>query len=367
MKIAIPLLGFGKTGGYRVLARLASVWSGWGHEVVMLAHRSSPQPYFPNSCRVLWIDDRGCQSEWTGPRDHGSLVSKCRVMVQLFALQQALTRHFREYDVVLANHSLTAFPVRWCRSAAKRFYYIQAYEPEYYRSQSGWSSRILSRLSALSYQLGLCQIVNGHIYCHHKEIRSRHVVPPGVDETVFHPANGQSQRDPEKFIIGCIGRKEVGKGTRYVADAFRRLSASDKRYVLRVAYGHLPDSCRDMPNVEVVVPKSDAELADYYRSVDVLVAPGTIQLGAFHYPVMEPMACGVPVITTNYAPATAENAWLVPICNSLAIADAIVEISSRPELVAQRVRLAGEAMKPFTWPSVAESMLSIFQEAHRAE
>jgi len=41
------------------------------------------------------------------------------------------------------------------------------------------------------------------------------------------------------------------------------------------------------PACVVVVPGNDTELADYYRSVDILIAPGTVQHGAPHYPVME--------------------------------------------------------------------------------
>ena len=362
MKIAIPLIGFSNTGGYRVLSRLASQWSDWGHDVVMIAHRTSRHPYFPVSCKILWVDNLGRESEWTGPVNRRGLASKVHVAAQLFALSRALNRYFQKFDVILANHSLTAFPVRWNHTNTRKFYYIQAYEPEYYDLQSGWTSPVLSRLSALSYRLGLCQIVNGQIYCDYKEIRTPYVVPPGVDETLFRPANGQRNHTTDKFIIGCVGRKELGKGTRYVVDAFRLLSALDKRYVLRVAYGNLPESCKNLTGIEVVVPKNDAELADYYRSVHVMVAPGTVQLGAFHYPVMEAMACGIPVITTGYLPANSERAWIVPVHDSQSIARAIQNIANNPESAMQKVSLGLEAMNSFSWPSVAASMLSIFHE-----
>ncbi|WP_341479706.1 glycosyltransferase [Clostridium algidicarnis] len=70
-------------------------------------------------------------------------------------------------------------------------------------------------------------------------------------------------------------------------------------------------------------PDGDDNLADYYRNLDILVAPGHIQLGAIHYPVIEAMACNVPVITTGYYPANDENSFIVPVKRP----DKIAEIS----------------------------------------
>jgi glycosyltransferase involved in cell wall biosynthesis len=365
MKIAVPMMGFGRAGGYRVLSRLASQWHDMGHDVVMLADRHSAQPYFPVSCPVLWIDGRGRAADWIGSQPCGPLARRCYAAARLWAIRAALERYCRRHDVILANHSLSAIPVRWAAVRAKKFYYIQAYEPECFALESTWTSPILMRLSQWSYRLNLRRIVNAPLYCNYRGIRSRHVVPPGLDLSLFHPADPPSPRQSGRFVIGCIGRKEPGKGTRYVVEAFRLLSA-DPRYVLRVAYGNLPDECRDWPGVEIVVPANDAELADYYRSVDVMAAPGTIQMGAFHYPVMEAMACGIPVITTGCSPATRENAWIVPVADARAIAEAIVAIADRPETALERIRRAKEDIRPFSWPSVAASMLSIFERADRA-
>jgi glycosyltransferase involved in cell wall biosynthesis len=332
----------------------------------MLAHRSSGQPYFPVSCNVSWIDDDGRFTDWSGPVAQHAVLSKWRVVSRLRALGKSLTRNFGAVDVILANHSLTAFPVRWCRGKGKRFYYIQAYEPEYYAFEPGWSPRVLRRLSALSYRMRLHPIVNADIYRDYKGIRSQHVVPPGIDDAIFYPAGARTRRDSNEFVIGCIGRKEVWKGTRSVVDAFRLLRDLDQRYVLRVAYGNLPECCRDLPGIEIVVPKNDAELSDYYRSLDVMVAPGTVQLGAAHYPVIEALACGIPVVTTGYFPATRESAWIVPVDDPRSIADAVVEIAGRSDVVERRVSQGLDAVKSLSWPCVAASMLSIFQESTKA-
>jgi glycosyltransferase involved in cell wall biosynthesis len=107
------------------------------------------------------------------------------------------------------------------------------------------------------------------------------------------------------------------------------------------------------------VPRNDDELADFYRSVDLLIAPGTIQLGAPHYPVMEAMACNVPVITTGYLPASEDNALIVPISRPEAIADAVIAATSAPEATAARAARAQTAVAPFAWTEVATRMLAL--------
>lgn len=114
--------------------------------------------------------------------------------------------------------------------------------------------------------------------------------------------------------------------------------------------------------MEIVVPKSDTELAEFYRSVDILVAPGTVQLGACHYPVLEAMAVGTPVITTGYLPANVENCWLVPIKDSQSIATAIgevIECGSRD--LQQKIDNAASAVKKFYWEEVAQQFLNIMK------
>ena len=59
----IPLSGFGKAGGYRVLSNLASKWVEMGHEVTMLVHYSSLPVYFPTKAKIIWIDNLGKETD----------------------------------------------------------------------------------------------------------------------------------------------------------------------------------------------------------------------------------------------------------------------------------------------------------------
>jgi glycosyltransferase involved in cell wall biosynthesis len=359
MRIAIPILGFGRSGGNRVLSRFASEWVRAGHEVTFLAHRAGELPYFPTEAGCIWLDDDGRASAAPGgPSTSRRLAGAAGVARNVRALRAGLGRHAASAHVVLANHALTAWSVAAARVQGRRFYYVQAYEPELY-DRGGVAQALLASAASASYRLPLTRIVNAPLYTHYRNLRARHVVPPGLDFAQYYPAD--TARDPHRpFVIGTIGRREPWKGTRQVLEAFGLLSGRRSDVLLRVAYGNIEWIPRPEGAIEVVVPANDGELADYYRSLDVLVAPGLSQLGAPHYPVLEAMACGVPVVTTGYMPANDQNSWLVPVGDVEAIVRAIEQVIDEPAERGARVRRALHDVRPFAWPVLAQRMLAIF-------
>ena len=100
-------------------------------------------------------------------------------------------------------------------------------------------------------------------------------------------------------------------------------------------------------NHELVHPDGDKKLADFYRSLDILVAPGHIQLGAIHYPVIESMACNTPVITTGYYPANDENSFIVPVKRPDKIAETIEMIINDYSVAINKAEKARKDIKQF--------------------
>ncbi len=352
MKILVPIIGFGPTGGFRVLSRLATEWHRAGHVVTIVSPLGTATPYHPTEADVRWAPLLGRVTA-VSP---GLVARRWQGLRNMVSVWNGTRRLAADYDVVLANHSLTALPIYFAGTRRQaRFYYIQADEAEYYRDMRAPVKQAMARLS---YALPFRQIVNAPIYFGHPAFHTNVFVPPGVDLANFRPRDRRDFADGASIIVGCIGRNEESKGTRYVLEAFAELHASDPRYRLRVAYGNLPRDWNH-PAAEIVVPRNDAELADYYRSLDILVAPGTVQHGAPHYPVMEAMACATPVVTTGYMPATPDNCWLVPNRDAAAIAEACRAIVADPAYQT-RVARGREAMLAFDWPAVAARMLAIF-------
>jgi glycosyltransferase involved in cell wall biosynthesis len=356
MKIIIPVLGFGRAGGYRVLSNLANAWIRQGHEVDFLCPDSSDEPYFPTSAGIVWVDGAGNLSKERGA------IEKPGGWYHLKSLYRGLKVIGRYYDVIFANHSLTAWSVALASCGkAKKVYYVQAYEPEYYTSAKTVKGYVLATASALSYHLPLKRIVNAPIYFSYRNLRASQFVPPGIDLDIFKPVEiNRNIEGTKTVVIGCIGRHEPEKGTIYVLRAFEELYKRDSRFLLRVAYGNLPVGWKH-ENCEVVVPKNDKELADYYRSLDILVAPGTVQHGAPHYPVLEAGACGVAVVTTGYMGATPETAWIVRNKDVEAIVESIVEIVSDDDRRIEKREKFFNETKNYSWEHVSDKMRRLFE------
>jgi glycosyltransferase involved in cell wall biosynthesis len=352
MRVLIPLLQFGKSGGYRVLSQLANTWISMGHEVTFIVPVATIIPYFPTSAKLIWVDKDGntCDGKMIINEFSYSLWQRWK------ALYKGMNKLQDDYDIILANHSLSTYPVVLSKIRGRKFYYIQAYEPEYYQAFKGVKNYLLSIISWFSYYLKLNRIVNADLYKGYKNIRTDKVVYPGIDFAVFKPCNTAVNN---KIVLGSIGRLEAYKGTSYVLDGFLLAFKRNPNLELHVAFGD--ESLKDLHSaIKVFVPQNDEELSKFYNSLHAVIAAGTVQLGAIHYPVIEGMACNVPVITTGYYPATSTNSWIVPIRDANAIANQILNVIADPITRAEKVRKAHETVTEFSWDIVAQKMYNYF-------
>jgi len=108
---------------------------------------------------------------------------------------------------------------------------------------------------------------------------------------------------------------------------------------------------------------SDAEVAALLGQAGVLVYPSFYE--GFGLPVLEAMAAGVPVVTSNRAslPEVAgDAAWLVDPEDPAAIAEA-VHTALTDETARTRTVAAGrERAASFTWEAAAETLLDVYRE-----
>lgn len=332
MKICIPMFGFGRAGGMRTFSLFANEWNKSGHEVTFLCHNSTPDPYYPTIANILYYDDDGrpCSKSNEVCKKPRSIYSG------MFSLYRALNKVEHKFDVAIANFYPTAFALKYSSLVAKKVYYIQAYEPGFFTGSSR-HERMARVLAKRSYNLGLQMIVNARTYYDYANIASVHLALPPVDLSIFHPKSSPGVIGNRPIKIGMIGRNVGWKGGDYVMRAFEILRSKNiglDKYHLHVAFGGDEVSMR--PSVYKNYPQNDTELAAFYREMDIFIAVPTLQYGAVHYPVVEALASGTPLITTGYYPATSANSWLVEPHSPDAIVAAIESIDEEPHLAIAR-------------------------------
>jgi hypothetical protein len=162
VRIAIPITGFGRPGGNRVLSRLADEWIDSGHDVTFVVNARSAAPYFPTRAAIQWVDDAGRGVEGNQSPDAAPGVTAPNAG-NIRCLRPALARFAGDSDLILANHSRTAWPVFLARSRARRAYYVQAYEPELVEG-AGVRAAAARAFMTSTYLLPMRRVVNSPIY-----------------------------------------------------------------------------------------------------------------------------------------------------------------------------------------------------------
>ena len=353
-KIIIPVWEFTKAGGSRVISKFVNMWTDMGINVLVICYFKTIKPYFPINGKIIYVDHNGKETERCEPdRTCGKVTLLRELYLKHIGLLKAMNRYADYYDAAIANYALSAYGVSKSKIRNK-YYYIQAYEA--WEDRKSYLGKLLNHFVKRSYSLPLTRIVNAELYKNYKEIKSEYVVPPGLDLSLYYP-RAHYWDGLRPFTVGCIGRTEAWKGSEDVAIAVEILQNKGFDIQFNVAFNPVQHA-----QFNLLKPDGDENLAEYYRSVDVLVAPGTIQLGAIHYPVIEAMAVGTPVITTGYYPATDSNAYIVPVSAPEKIAKLIENMMNDYSSAVKKAQVALNDIQSFSWNSVSEKMLEIIIE-----
>ena len=356
MRVVIPVLDFGRSGGYRALARLASEWSRT-REVMFVAPYFAADPYYPTDARTLHVDLVGRQR----PQAHRGLSGVSRVSMAQTALVLGLRRNTRAGDVVLSNHFLTTLAANTLvGGGTTHVRYMQATEADYYPGNSV-KARSFRALAKIADTTAPFVLVNSPEFLVGSPRRIG-VIPPGLDDRLFRP---ECRDRSDGLTIGTIGRAESWKGTDQVLSALRMVNLPESTRIHVANFGADLTPFRDLPLVESQ-PRDDSELARWYRRLDFYVVGAYGQPGAYHYPCLEALACGVALVTPWYRPADEGNSWIADSSDPSALADRIrAAIADAPERARRRdAGLTTAQLHP--WPRVAATALELIEAAAEA-
>jgi glycosyltransferase involved in cell wall biosynthesis len=162
------------------------------------------------------------------------------------------------------------------------------------------------------------------------------VVPFGVDTKRFSPDQTQNARQIRQSwrsnrVVLFVGRLRPYKGLPYLIKALQSVDAtlvvvgdgSERERIVTLGRDLLANRFVLVPGVR------DEDLPDYYRAADLFALPSTTRAETFGLAVLEAMASGLPVVTTEVHTATSvvnvdgETGFVVPPADSEKLAASI--------------------------------------------
>jgi glycosyltransferase involved in cell wall biosynthesis len=161
----------------------------------------------------------------------------------------------------------------------------------------------------------------------------------------------------EPFVLS-VGSLEPGKGRAALSEAVRRLEG---RAQLAIAGQSSWGSADNGAHYLGYVP--DEDLAALYSAAAVFAFPSHYE--GFGLPVLEAMACGVPVVASNTSaiPEVAGSAAILVQPTAPELAEALRSVLDDPVLRATMVEQGKRRAALFSWEETARRTLEVYREA----
>jgi glycosyltransferase involved in cell wall biosynthesis len=207
------------------------------------------------------------------------------------------------------------------------------------------------------------------------------VISSGVEINRFDPKNNETRQEARSslglpdsaFVITSVGRLTPMKGFKYLVEAIQMLSDMDSAQLYIIGSGPSKEALEAMlgrtPQIHLLGSQSHDRVRDYLKAADLFVLPSVDRPGETEGTptvVMEAMATGLPIITTNsggakHVVAAIQGVTVVPQRNSRALAEAIFRLAQDSGLRKHVGQLNQERIKSKDWPRIAYDVCQFYE------
>jgi glycosyltransferase involved in cell wall biosynthesis len=205
------------------------------------------------------------------------------------------------------------------------------------------------------------------------------VIYSGSDLSRFSPAVIEPKRDETRrrlgiskqaFVVGCISRIVDDKGHEYLLDAAPKIiERCGNVFFLLVGEGNKLKPLREQAErlgitdrILFTGPRSD--IPDLLSTIDLFVYPSLHE--AFSLSIIEAMAAARPIICSNYTAipellTSGKCGIIVPLRDSAAIADAVIDLYNNPAKRESLANTAFEKSRTFSMEQTARSLEALYR------
>jgi len=184
----------------------------------------------------------------------------------------------------------------------------------------------------------------------------------GVDHEIFCAMGEQEPNHGRSYFL-CVAQNQPLKNVDRLLLAYQALPETTRPDLVLIIPGY-PKTIT-IPGVHILYDKQSAQtLANWYRGALGFVFPSLRE--SFGMPIIEAMACGCPVITSNNSACkevSGDAAILLNPRDENAITAALLQLASNAPLRAELTQKGLARAQQFTWQRSAEQHLSEFKRA----
>ncbi len=209
-----------------------------------------------------------------------------------------------------------------------------------------------------------------------------HVTYNGIEER-FKPSLDKTSPDeikkgygiPDRYIL-FVGNQKPHKNSIGTLKAFKMAVEKERLPHYLILVGIKKDIIEDKNNgigdefnnrIICIDNLTDDDLIKLYQSADLFLLPSLYE--GFGLPMLEAMACGVPVITSNRTsiPEVVGNAAVMVNPENIdEIANAVCRVLQDENLKMDLVKKGLERAKVFSWKKMAEETVRLYERAYES-
>ena len=195
------------------------------------------------------------------------------------------------------------------------------------------------------------------------------IIPPGVDTEKFKPTKIEKEEN-SLFFLSVLDRFHGYKGLKYLLEALKIVKKEIKDVKLTVGgrgelaeyYKRISNSLGLEDNVDFVGHIPESELVEHYNRSELFVLPSfSAEQEGFGIVLLEAMACGLPVVTTEIVGLAdeieSERAGLIIHPKDIdSLANAII-MTLKNEKIGKNARMLASK---YDWRKIAEEISKLY-------